>query len=254
MLTSFAKQQSFEAIENLKTIQSALSAEEKNLVIFDIDGTLIVPSSALLDLSICPRSFLKQLSSVYENKEDLFEEMFHKALKECPQKLTETDIPKLLRRIEKKNAKMIALTNRRKDKRTFLQFKSVGLDFSTSFEHLEYLDLEQKSAGKPSPSFYKGVIFAAGKDKGKTLGKFLDQINYVPQKVIFIDDQEHFLASVDAELTRRGISHICYHYIGWEKNKPKEFDTSLASFQWLYFLVNEKWIVDEKAKLLCNPL
>ncbi|HSX03162.1 MAG TPA: DUF2608 domain-containing protein, partial [Rhabdochlamydiaceae bacterium] len=250
---------SFKSIESLDEILSVISEKQNNLVIFDIDGTLIVPASALLDLSICPRSFLKQLNCVYEQKETLFEEVFFKALNQCPQKLTEPGLPELVQKIKEKNSKIIALTNRAADiTRTVPQLESVGLDFSFSFRRLGHLKLGEKS-NQAGASFYEGVIFASGKDKGKILGEFLDKIDYPVQKIIFIDDQIPFLESVDAELKQRGISHACYHYIGWEKNKPKDFDTTLSSFQWLYFLVNEKWIDDDKAKLLFkaqndNPL
>lgn len=108
--------------------------------------------------------------------------------------------------LQVKNIPVIALTNRSKPilDKTIEQLTSIGIDFTKTALYKDDLNVCLNYVGKYS----NGIIFCGSNDKGKTLFKFFDSINYKPKKIIFIDDKLKYVESVEKSSKKLDIEYV----------------------------------------------
>jgi len=72
---------------------------------------------------------------------------------------------------------------------------------------------QERELGLAHPSLYKdGVLFCGMNDKGEVLLRFLELIDYHPKAIIFVDDKEKYLASVEAAARKMNIKFVGLRY------------------------------------------
>lgn len=205
-------------LELLKT-----ESPEDVLVVFDIDMTLTQPDH--------PATFypsLKNHCNVMKNiKKDLTPEQcdaLATSTLKLPQRLIEKDSPTVIKSLQDKDVKVIALTatltGSWKDDKNKIIFKrrdamqQMGFNFSFQGFVVSYMDFPLYADGYPT--LYHGILCSNGEGsgvgKGKVLSAFLRHIGmtkggpygtgYVPKVVIMVDDKKKNLEDVQRVLSK----------------------------------------------------
>ena len=78
------------------------------------------------------------------------------------------------------------------------------------------------------------------------MGAFLDHIDFKPTKIIFIDDKESYLRSVQEELAKRNIEFEGFLYKGAEKNAD-ELDLEVVTYQLERCASDNEFVTDIQA-------
>ncbi len=114
-----------------------------------------------------------------------------------------------IRLLQQAGYKVIALTARSPEhckKETLDQLHQMGIDFCKSrigdrghifSDRFEYV---------------QGVAFVAGGNKGERLWQLLQNLEYIPDTVIVVDDKDYYLYEYEGVLKQYGIPHICLWY------------------------------------------
>jgi len=151
------------------------------------------------------------------------------------------DSPKIVNDLQQKGFPVIALTKRSIPviDKTIKQLKVIGIDFSKNDLCDHDIDVMVTHMGR----FSKGIIFTGYNDKGKMLFNFFEKINFVPQKIIFVDDRMKNVVSVDKAARIHNIPYVGIRFSLLDKVK-KDFDLQVV----------EKNVNALKIKLGINPL
>jgi len=254
-LSAQAKITSVKTVKDLQTkIENILKAQKAKdvLVAFDIDMTLTQPNHPAVYYPA-----IKKYVDVYETilgqltpeQKDLAATLTTQLV---PQKLVEDGTPQIIKALEQKGVKVIALTSSlagplpaSKDQIIALrkdQLQKMGLDFSKSLQEfvtdLKFIDFK-KYAGS-YPMFYHGILSANGEgnvSKGQVLTALLSHIGKVrkpgfrPKVVIMIDDKKKHLEDIGKHLKSYdpSIQFIGIQYEGAFNSAPQ--DISKEDFQ-----------------------
>lgn len=192
-----------------------------DLVVFDVDDTLIASLDPYFEEHVLPESSLsQQMLAAPEVKRDIF---FATLLAIRPWTIIETQTPQLIAEFQSNGTKVIALTalwpvidknlNLHIPNWRVRHLKTFGYDFSKSFPtSCLYGFGGEGSQNTLEPYFKKGVMFSGEVPKGKALLSFLRIISFKPRSVLFVDDNINNVYLVYRELSRVGIecSSILY--------------------------------------------
>ncbi len=155
-------------------------------------------------------------------------------------KAMEPHTGRFITQLHQQEIRTIGLTARGIDMKevTLNQLKNAGIDLTGYTLYDKDISLINKYHG-----FSKGFIFSTpgteGFDKGTILIRFFEKISYKPHIIIFIDDNLHFLKSVQKALAK-SYPDIIFDGLWYQvKLKPK-FDKELAD-QLVYRLLGKEW-------------
>lgn len=114
--------------------------------------------------------------------------------------------------LQKKGIIAIALTARSLDltHRTLEQLWRIGIHFNGKGP--AQCPIVSDSNGKPPALYIQGIIFSAGRDKGEALIDWLNQMNYHPKKIIFIDDKIKNITTVQKAVRKRNYPFVGLRY------------------------------------------
>jgi hypothetical protein len=230
---------------------------EDVLMAFDIDMTLTQPDHPAVYYPA-----LKKHVNVYKSivgqltpaQKDLTSTLTTQVV---PQKLVEKETPKIVRNIQKKGVKVIALTSSLAgkikafpDRMAFLrrdQLQKMGFDFTKSLKNfvavMEFLDFKKYAGGHPM--FYHGFLSTNGEgdvSKGELLIALLRHVGphyackarkpgFYPKVIILVDDKKKHLENAEAHLKSYDPS---IKFIGIEYEKSFTYapqDISKEDFQ-----------------------
>ncbi|MBA3814227.1 MAG: DUF2608 domain-containing protein [Alphaproteobacteria bacterium] len=209
-------------------IEDALKTQttENILVAFDIDMTLTQPDHPAVYYPALKKYvdvYKKILGKLTPSQKDLMSTLTTQIV---PQKLVEKDTAKIVRNIQQKGVKVIALTSSLAgkikdfpDKMIFLrrdQLQKMGFDFTKSLKGYvlvtEFFDFKEYLGTRPI--FYHGVLSTNGENnvsKGELLTALLLHVGphyeckarnpgFYPKVVILVDDKKKHLKNVEAHL------------------------------------------------------
>jgi len=155
-------------------------------------------------------------------------------------KAIEPHIGQFITQLHQRGIPTIGLTARGIDMKevTLNQLKKAGIDLTGYTLYDKDLNLINKYHG-----FSKGFIFstpgAEGFDKGTILLRFFKEIAYQPHIIIFIDDNLHFLESVQEALAK-SYPDMTFDGLWYHAKLKHEFDKELAD-QLVYRLLGKEW-------------
>ena len=256
-------------IDSFKQATDILSKADKNtLVLFDVDDTLIVPTSIIFRSTATKNEtnarWLNELfSTVFKNTKhpvDYYLSIWH-SQEEVPL-LIEKDIVQTIASLQNSGIKVLALTAVSPGsyftipsipKWRFNTLKKLGIDFSkVNFPDIIFDELPQEEGH--FPMLYHGILCTGPISKGDVLGAFLDRVKWKPAQVIFFDDSMERVNQVANELKKRKIPFYGYHYKG-AALLPGELDKEVGSAQLHYLAEHEKWITEIEARaLIAKPI
>lgn len=254
--------------------QKAKTLDSKDLVIFDVDGVLLIEEDAIFGVKAENKALWTKLFRSEKRIPSLSSDegrcLYSIVRQQSICVPVDEKVIQIIENLQAKNVKTIALTaiktgrngiiEKTEDWR-FDQLKVVGIDFSTSF-HLDepLMLLPQKtyleySLHNVNSSVFakKGIVFTGEYSKGDVLRSFLAAIEWWPERIIFIDDNKSLLESVANMCKDLGIQFMGLHYIGAEE-VSKPIDENVAKFQVDYLFDHKKWLSDQQAKNLMQEL
>lgn len=225
-------------------------ADPDTLFVFDLNDVLMEASQSLGSDHWADFEVKKQMKEKNLSKEEVLESfvpVWHKILLVSNAKPVEPTTVGTIRRLQKANIKLLGLTSRYIEMAypTHSKLCSIGIDFTKT----PVYPLDKEIPGGYAAKYIDGIIFVGLKnDKGLTLMRFLDLIQYLPKKIVFIDDKLKNVQSVEKAVTARGIPFIGLRY-GYLDAQEKQFNSAIANIQWEHF---GKILPDEKALQLLN--
>lgn len=157
----------------------------------------------------------------------------------------------LIEKLQKNNVTVIALTTRDYHilYRTLQQLDRIGIDFSQTSPNKSF-----QPYGTHEPVLYEhGIIFTGGHDKGTVLLYWLNQMNYKPTKIIFIDDKLKNVKSVKQAAQKNNYPFVGIRY-GYFDHHIENLDMKKAEQEYNELL--EKFPESRPIKLvtaLANP-
>jgi hypothetical protein len=234
-------------VKNMEEVFKHLQcADSKTLVVFDVDMVLIQPSNPAFQMAnmkrfspICKR-IMKEISS---DKQMLFLSLMTTNYDPV---LIDERTPKLIQQLAQKEVPTIALTSNitgpfgiipSMEKWRIDGLKRLGIDFSQSAPCHAPLVFDKLASYRGNYSLYlNGVIFANGMvvSKGDVFLAFLKKSQFTPNKVVFIDDREENLKSLESALQtmNKSVEFLGLHFLGAQEYASKMISESEFESQW----------------------
>jgi hypothetical protein len=200
--------------------------DKKDLAVFDLDDVLVQPdnpASQMANMKKHKEVFIKIIGPLSPEKIDI---LFVVSTLDSFPILIDPHSLQVLENLSKKQVPTMGLTANFTGKFLHVdcledwkiqQIKKLGFDFSTNSPHKGKIVFHNLPQFLNNPVIYKeGILFSNGRtvSKGEALVAFLKTTQYVPQKVLFMDDREENLKKVELAL-RELNPHIVYtgvHY------------------------------------------
>ncbi|CCB85910.1 putative uncharacterized protein [Parachlamydia acanthamoebae UV-7] len=245
---------SISEINNLSLFKETVySLNENDMVLLDIDFTVIKPCDAAL--LPCGWHLRKQyLHTLDLKRRELLQSII--AL-EGKEELVDVAYIDIIKHLEEKGIPVVGLTALEVGKYgkienledwRLVNLKQVGIDLSNSFKHKNLTSFKTfPEYNENHPLFKNGILFTNRQPKGLVFTAFINLLGHKPKKVIFIDDNLEYLKSVEQAALGLGIEFIGFHYRAIE-NSCCDFDEKVAQIQYLYLLKYEHWLSDQEAR------
>lgn len=212
------------------------------LIVFDIDNTLLETAQELGSDQWFYHQFEAYLESGMLLKQALTKTLseWHAIQQLTNVKIVEAGTEKIIRNLQAEGFKMIGLTTRGLEVSdcTSNQLNSLKIDLSANT--LSDIDQFIINSGK-SVLFHEGILFTAASHKGTALFKFLNQINFKPTHVVFINDKATHIRDIEETCEELDVPFIGLRY-GFLDEKVKSFQKEVAEIQYKHFhiLTNEE--------------
>jgi len=234
-------------VNDMEEVFSAFSnADAKTLAIFDVDMVLVQPSDPAFQManmkrfSTISKRIMKEIPA---DKQMLFLSLM--TISSTPVLIDER-IPKFFDQIIQKGIPTIALTANLTGKLGIIQkmeqwridsLRQLGIDFSMTAPCQTPLVFDDLAPYRGNYSTYlNGVLFVNGTSvsKGEAFLSFLEKTGLSPNKVIFIDDREENLKSLETAIQKldKSIDYHGLHYLGAQKYPSKMISEEEFESRW----------------------
>lgn len=231
---------------------------QDTLAVFDIDMVLTQPSNPAFQMPNIQKNRAEikvLLKGITPEQKDILLNLITKSSEPV---LIEQDTPEIIKAIEAKKIKTMALTasltGRLGKIKNFEAWryeilKNLGIDFSNSFSQtpeIKFNDVPTYLGRKPV--FYKGILCGNGEgnknDKGDALVLFLEKVSFSPKVVVFVDDKKENLENVEQALVKFNprLKYIGIEYKGGESTSSEDIDTKVVLHEWEKLFVEAKKI------------
>jgi hypothetical protein len=203
--------------------------DSTTLVVTDLNHVLMETVKPLGSDHWAAHETQRQMQESGEGNREVLHKMvprWHHILMESEFRAVEPTTAGVIRRLQQEGKLIVGLTARYTEMAypTIQQLHSIDIDLSLS----SLSDLDHEIEGGYAAKLVEGIIFVGLKnDKGETLMRLLDHLDYQPRKILFIDDKEKNLHSVAAACEKHGIPFIGLRY-GFLDDAGEAFDPAAA--------------------------
>ncbi len=185
--------------------------DDKTLVIFDIDNTLIetIQEFGSYAWSCCMTSRFQAKGYGIQDAMKRSCAAFAQIEEFVEFKTVESETLDVINKLQNKNIKTMALTKRlfSMKQSTSKQLSSVNITFLQNAIHDKEIEFDSMAG------FADGILYSGLNDsKGEWLITFLEKIDYLPANVLFVDDAKHHIDEMHKTLNVKGIPTTCIHY------------------------------------------
>lgn len=259
----------YHASAEIKKICSFSEAKEviekanvNTLVIFDIDNTVCVKEWPFLQDRYSSDPLVMNFWEEPHSCCNITADELEKIIFEAPEMLIEPIIVKIIKNLQEKNIPVIALTSRATgdwagiknlEEKLYLILKTFDIDFSSSFP------IKEPFFSEKDLLFYKGIGFVPRNenkeektDKGDVLMKLLEKANFIPERIIFFDDNFVNIKKVNEAImlyNKNSKNNIQINYFGFlyngESMLPDCFNENIIKIQ-LENLLSSGFLLGEK--------
>ena len=236
---------SFSASAEIRELQymhhAVYDAQPGDVVVFDIDNTILEPKQTL-GSDQWFEYYLHKLQKSGISKEKALETtldywmmlQYHTDIQ-----AVEPSTPDLIKTLQQKGIMVIALTARNPGmvETSVDQLTHLGVNLHTHNTQYKANDV----------TFTNGILFVGSNNKGTVLMDYLKTNNLNPKRLLFIDDKHKNVKNVDDAFLDSGIININYRY-GAADEKVNSFSAEIAEYQLYRFLQSCVFISDEQAR------
>lgn len=238
----FANSLQAKEIQSMKQILPYVN--DRTLVVFDIDNTLAEAKQMLgTDQSFdwIKAKYLKSgLSDSKATEKALL--YWQKIQHYSEMKPVEVSTPALVRYLQERKIPVVALTARGRNiaERTYRQLAKIGFSFARS----------STTIADPTLGYYKGMMFATGRNKGDLLKLYLSKADQKIERVLFIDDKMHNVNDVKEAFQKTKWELVTFRYSRADRTVAG-FNPNVAEIQSVYL---NRILSDEHAgAILAHP-
>jgi len=254
----------YKQVESYRKVQEIFdTADQQTLITFDVDGTLIAATDAILSereslfsfplwFMIC--AFCKYPSFIFnQTKIYLAGTLVTPQIKRI---VFDPDIVRYIQQLRVRECPVVALTwiktgsiGAIKDMAEWRAdtLKDFGFDFQGQFQDMVFTAFPKYCGNYPC--LCKGILCANKQPKGAVLGAFLDEYHLHPSRIISFDDFSSFLDSIAQECAKRKIPFTGYQVVG-AKKFAGTWNTRRALLQLDYMMERAQWLSDQQADAL----
>jgi hypothetical protein len=173
--------------------------------------------------------------------------------------LTDKEIPDLIKKLQLKNIRVLALTSFRRgmlgqipsieDWRS-TQLKKHNIDFNATTgitqDHFE-IQSSNDTFSEKKPVYKNGIIYTDLHSKNEVLSAFFEQTDSKPKEIIFIDDRSGNVDAIEYFCKTLDISFIGIHDQRVLKRSHNRFNERLGKYQFRYLEYHHVWLQDTDA-------
>ena len=251
VLTSLFSHQTIESIHSLPQV------DRGGLIVFDIDEVLITTEDQIL-LPSSDEVFLSCVEEAFkgaknEKERSLIVDRLSLLFLLPKRRLIEESSPAFVKALRKQSVKVIALTScytgrvgvvESVERWRIDHLNQLGFSFASSFPQCKRIEFTDIAQPKKTPPLYEdGVLFSKGYSKGEVLQVFLDEVSFTPSEIIFIDDLECNLDSVEQVAKEMNIPFRGFHFTG-AKRFAKPLNKKRMIFQLNHLMETGEWLPD----------
>lgn len=235
-------------VNNFNEIEKIVNPLNKSdLVLLDIDYTLIEPSHPALQMSVIKQNkklFREEIARYSAEENQIIPLLM---VTHVQSQLTDPHVPHFLMRLHQQEIPTLGFTALDTCSLPELGYIPAWRSKDLAKHHLifnpaTFADNNYDFTDFPSfrgsyPTFHDGILYCnVICSKGTILKSFLEQAHSKPSKIIFIDDSLDNLQSVEKELHTLGISFLGIHY------KVKASSTNISEKDWreVWDMINDR--------------
>jgi len=205
--------------------QMLKQADKNTLVIFDVDYVLIMPTD---ESTINRHPYRKKLWKEIENRQDKEQvRVLYGAIRaKTKWRLVDPRVLSIFKFLKEHRIPTIALTSiftgksgviKKIEDWRIKQLKSFGFDFLSLSPIKQNIYMKNLEVTDGIPMMKEGVILTAHIDKGKVLESILKRAEYLPKKIVFIDDDMLNIKSLEKLAYKLGVEFFGVHYTAVSK-------------------------------------
>ncbi len=233
-------------IREIKSMKEILKeVDSQTLLVFDLDNTLMEPLQ-----SLGSDQWYYYIIKKYKEVDKLTDqEAYDKSDKVWNQsqwlvqvKAVESFTPDLIRKLQKKKVKMMGLTARTYDlsEITLKQLSSIGINLGNSVS-----SQDMKFKLKDTAHYKDGIVFQGEHNsKGDVFVEFLKRVNLKPKKVVFVDDKQKHVNSMEKALGEAKIKYVGFRY-GAADERVERFNKDFEDYD---LFCNGNWTPQAEEK------
>lgn len=238
-------------ISLIREIEPALERADANtLVVFDVDDVILSPKDLAerIKAEDASKAIVKEYLEKYSREQGMRVDAIH--MLSAKVELVEQRIKEIIDGLNEKGIRTIALTAMKIRTLSLVgdtlewrvnQLKSLGLQFPWPHTSSR-LDWTAERAGHLGGVFFSGDI-----PKGKALIKFLEHFKWRPNKVIFVDDREKNIESVQAACLEAGIPYNGFLYKAAIFDQDPVFDPKIYRLRLETLFEHGRYLSDDDA-------
>lgn len=220
--------------------------DKETLVLFDLDNTVMELTQTLGTPEWFSEFYKKHREAGHSHEEATKKTLavYVPVNERSKAKAVDPKTPELIKGFQKDGIVVLGLTSRDAglSEATMRQLKDAQVNFNTG----KFKEYAKKLSQGERSKVDQGIIFAGGQSKGKCLKEFFSLVNWVPKKIVFIDDQMKSVQEVETTLNDDKIFYTGIRY-GYLDDKAKKLDTTVSEIQLEYF---NKILSDEEALMI----
>lgn len=240
-----------------EVIEAIEKADETCLVLFDIDEVVVMDN----DESRLTHDYRKELVKDIEKRLPIEQckLLISVVLKDRTARFVNDNILTIFTLLKEKNIPAMGLTKLPTGKfgviEDMIEWRVHELSsLKVNFQELSPLDdeiiVKDFNAGYGKPTLKDGIIYTADYDKGSVLEYVLHKADYLPKSIIFIDDIEENLLSLQQTCSKLKINYQGFEFMGSTIIPEPDLDEQLEKIRFEILEKECKWLTDEELKKL----
>lgn len=221
---------------NTTTIKDAEAyIDEDSWFLVDLDNTLFQAKQALGHTDWFEHEMKERISQGMAKDEAIsdFNPHWVESQKICEVIPVEEHTPAFIQKLQNKGYIVMGFTHRPCSviDSTLRQAQSIGVNFA----HSSLLQQDVIIPSKKDQAMHtQGIIFSGSHNsKGEILDALFQMAGKRPKKIVFIDDKDYNISSLENLLKETDIEYVGIHYRGVD-NQPKIFHPEIAKVQFDY--------------------
>ncbi|MBI2711830.1 MAG: DUF2608 domain-containing protein [Bdellovibrio sp.] len=218
------------AIQEIKSFSEIQPFVDKDtLLVFDVDNTLLTPTTSIgSDQWFYCLYDVARVKPLQDKKMDSkLMKFWNRVQSKIKVRAVEPSVPGWISQQQQKGIPTLGLTARTSDilSVTRRQLASIGIKLENNTIYKGLLKISKKVLHSNDEAVFSHGVLSVGESnsKGLVFSEFLRKLKFVPKKVVYVDDREKHVKSMEVELKKAGIPYYGFRY--------GALDTEVKSFK-----------------------